>query len=57
MKEAKEAKARRHSGERRKPTRVRLSDYAAEWVDAYQGAQAEDSASPPGPCTSATWTT
>jgi integrase len=37
MKEAKEAKARRHSGERRKPTRVRLSDYAAEWVDAYQG--------------------
>lgn len=35
--EAKEAKGRRMSGDRRKPTRIRFSEYAPAWVESYRG--------------------
>jgi integrase len=35
--EAREAKGRRQSGDRRKPPRVRVSDFAPAWVESYRG--------------------
>src|SRR5262245_52846975 len=35
--EAREAKARRQGGDRRKVERVRFEDYAIRWIDTYRG--------------------
>jgi hypothetical protein len=37
MAEAREAKARRQGGERRKIERVRFEDYAERWIESYRG--------------------
>jgi len=35
--EAREAKGRRMSGDRRKPARIKVCDYAGSWIDSYRG--------------------
>src|SRR4051794_22182339 len=37
MSEAREAKGRRQSGDRRSTTRITFEVYAREWIDSYQG--------------------